>query len=95
MSLTKKNIADLLAEQVGISQTQALSTTNDFFDVIRDSLAKGEDVKLSGFGNFVIKEKAARPGRNPKTGKPVTISARKVTTFKAGIKLKEITKLGK
>jgi hypothetical protein len=48
MSLTKKNIADLLAEQVGISQTQALSITNDFFDVIRDSLAEGEDVKLSG-----------------------------------------------
>ncbi|AYQ56498.1 Integration host factor alpha subunit [Bathymodiolus thermophilus thioautotrophic gill symbiont] len=92
MSLTKKNIADLLAEQVGISQTQALSLTNDFFDTIRDSLAKGEDVKLSGFGNFVIKEKVARPGRNPKTGKPVMISARKVTTFKAGLKLKEITK---
>jgi integration host factor subunit alpha len=95
MSLTKKNIADLLAEQVGINQIQALSITNDFFDTIRDTLAKGEDVKISGFGNFVTKEKVARPGRNPKTGELAIISARRVATFKAGIKLKEMTRLNK
>jgi integration host factor subunit alpha len=94
MSITKKNIADLLAEQMGITHNQALSMTNDFFDTIKNSLAKGEDVKLSGFGNFIVREKVARPGRNPKTGEPVTISARKVATFKAGLKLKKTTKLG-
>ncbi|CAB5498843.1 Integration host factor alpha subunit [Bathymodiolus thermophilus thioautotrophic gill symbiont] len=94
MSITKKDIADLLVEQIGITHNQALSMTNNFFDTIKGSLAKGEDVKLSGFGNFIIREKVARPGRNPKTGEPVTISARKVATFKAGLKLKKITKLG-
>ncbi len=94
MSITKKDIADLLVEQMGINHNQALSMTNNFFDAIKDSLAKGEDVKLSSFGNFVVREKVARPGRNPKTGEPVTISARKVATFKAGLKLKKTTKLG-
>ncbi len=95
MSITKKDIADLLTEKVGVSQNQALSIANAFFDTIKDSLAKGEDVKLSGFGNFVLREKAARPGRNPKTGEEFTISARKVVTFKAGLKLKETTKSGR
>lgn len=94
MPITKKDIADLLVEQVGITHSQALSMTNEFFDTIKNSLARGEDVKLSGFGNFVVREKSARPGRNPKTGESVTISARKVVTFKAGLKLKKITKLG-
>lgn len=94
MSITKKNIVDLLVTQVDITHNQALLLTNDFFDTIKSTLAKGEDVKLSGFGNFVIRSKVARPGRNPKTGEPVTISARKVATFKAGIKLKKATQLG-
>ncbi|WXU00023.1 MAG: Integration host factor subunit alpha [Catillopecten margaritatus gill symbiont] len=94
MSITKKDIADLLAKQVDISHSQALSVTNDFFDTIKATLAKGEDVKLSGFGNFIVRSKVARPGRNPKTGDPVTISARTVATFKAGVKLKRITQQG-
>ncbi len=94
MSITKKDIANLLVDQIGITHNQALSMVNNFFDVIKDSLSKGEDVKLSGFGNFVVREKVARPGRNPKTGEPVIISARKVATFKAGLKLKKITKSG-
>lgn len=94
MSMTKKDIADLLVEQMGVNHNQALSMINNFFDAIKASLAKGEDVKLSGFGNFIIREKVARPGRNPKTGEPVIISARKVATFKAGLKLKKATKLG-
>lgn len=94
MSMIKKDIADLLADQVDISHRQALSITNDFFDTIKSTLAKGEDVKLSGFGNFVLREKASRPGRNPKTGEEFTISARRVVTFKAGLKLKKATNLG-
>lgn len=94
MSVTKKDIADLLVEGIGVSHNHALSITNDFFDSIKDSLAKGEEVKLSGFGNFVVREKSSRPGRNPKTGEQVIISARKVVTFKAGPKLKKATQLG-
>lgn len=94
MSITKKDIVDLLVEQVGVGHNQALSIANDFFDTIKDSLIKGEDIKLSGFGNFVLRQKVARPGRNPKTGEAFTISARKVVVFKAGLKLKEATKLG-
>lgn len=94
MSITKKYIADILAEAVEINQNQALSITNDFFDIIKNSLAKGEPVKLSSFGNFVVREKSIRPGRNPKTGEQVMISARKVVTFKAGPKLKKSTQEG-
>ncbi|MDC9715230.1 MAG: integration host factor subunit alpha [Gammaproteobacteria bacterium] len=94
MSLTKKNIADLLSKQMDINYSQALLITNDFFDTIKKSLAKGEAVKLSGFGNFVVREKVARPGRNPKTGEPATISARKVVIFKAGLKLKATVQSG-
>ncbi|SMM99167.1 Integration host factor alpha subunit [uncultured Candidatus Thioglobus sp.] len=91
MSVTKKDIVNLLVKKTAMTHNHALSITNDFFDTIKNTLAKGEDVKLSGFGNFIIREKVARPGRNPKTGEPVTISARKVTTFKAGLKLKHLT----
>ncbi|WP_369152199.1 integration host factor subunit alpha [Candidatus Thiodubiliella endoseptemdiera] len=91
MSITKKDIANLLVKKVNISHAQALLVTNSFFDTIKDTLAKGEDVKLSGFGNFVIRSKAARPGRNPKTGEAAIISARTVVTFKAGVKLKKAT----
>jgi integration host factor subunit alpha len=92
MSITKKNIADELVKRVGISNVQALEVANEFFNNIKQSLSSGEDVKISGFGNFVIREKTPRPGRNPKTGEEVIISARKVVTFKAGPKLKQATK---
>ncbi len=91
MSITKKNIADQLVSVMGINNAQALDITNEFFEQIKSTLARGEEVKLSGFGNFNIREKAARPGRNPKTGEEVLISARKVATFKAGPKLKNVT----
>jgi len=94
MSVTKKDIADLLVERIDVNHNQALSIANDFFDSIKDSLANGEEVKLSGFGNFIVREKSARPGRNPKTGEQVMISARKVVTFKAGPKLKKVTQSG-
>jgi integration host factor subunit alpha len=91
MSLTKKDIADQLASQLNLKQTQALTFVNHFFDEIKATLAQGEEVKLSGFGNFTLKEKTPRPGRNPKTGEEVLISARRVVTFKAGPKLKKTT----
>jgi len=95
MSLTKQDIANTLVKKMNLSQTLALSLTNQFFDQIIATLKTGEEIKLSSFGNFVVKEKTARPGRNPKTGEDVMISARKVVTFKAGPKLKLATQKGK
>jgi integration host factor subunit alpha len=94
MSLTKQDIANTLVKKMNLSQTLALSLTNQFFDQIIATLKTGEEIKLSSFGNFVVKEKTARPGRNPKTGEDVMISARKVVTFKAGPKLKLATQKG-
>ena len=90
MSITKKIIISALTSQTDISYSSASSITNDFFEQIKNILASGRDVKFSGYGNFVIKEKKARLGRNPKTGKSALISARKVVTFKAGPKLKSV-----
>ena len=94
MSLTKQDIANTLVKKMNLSQTLALSLTNQFFDQIIATLKTGEEIKLSSFGNFVVKEKTARPGRNPKTGEDVMISARKVVTFKAGPKLNLATQKG-
>ena len=95
MSLTKQDIAKALFKKTELTQTQALVLTNQFFDQIIETLKNGEEVKLSSFGNFVVREKTQRPGRNPKTGEEVMISARKVVTFKAGPKLKLATQKGK
>jgi len=94
MSLTKQDIANALVKKTNLTQTQALVLTNQFFEQITEMLSKGEDVKLSSFGNFVIRKKSQRLGRNPKTGEEVIISARKVVTFKAGPKLKLTTQQG-
>ncbi len=94
MSVTKKDIVNVLVERLDVNHNQALLIVNEFFDLIKQKLASGEEVKLSGFGNFNIREKSARPGRNPKTGESVTISARKIATFKAGPKLKSATQKG-
>ena len=95
MSLTKQDIANALVKKTELTQTLALVLTNQFFDQIIETLKNGEEVKLSSFGNFVVREKSQRPGRNPKTGEEVIISARKVVTFKAGPKLKKATQKGK
>ena len=95
MSLTKQDIANALVKKTKLTQTQASVLTNQFFDQIIETLKNGEEVKLSSFGNFVVREKTQRPGRNPKTGEEVMISARKVVTFKAGPKLKLATQNGK
>jgi integration host factor subunit alpha len=94
MSLTKQDIANTLVKKMNLSQTLALSLTNQFFDQIIATLKTGEEIKLSSFGNFIVREKSSRPGRNPKTGEEVIISARKVVTFKAGPKLKLATQKG-
>lgn len=88
MSMTKKQISDNLARQLDIGQSLALSIVNDFFDSIKQSLSAGEAVKLSGFGNFILRHKVKRVGRNPKTGEVVIIKPRRVVVFKAGPKLR-------
>ena len=88
MALTKAEMAERLFEDVGLNKREAKEFVDIFFDVIREALEKGENVKLSGFGNFDLREKNQRPGRNPKTGEEIPISARRVVTFRAGQKLK-------
>jgi len=88
MSLTKADIADRLFEEVGLNKREAKEFVDAYFEVIREALEKGENVKLSGFGNFQLREKNQRPGRNPKTGEEIPISARRVVTFRPGQKLR-------
>lgn len=88
MTLTKADLADLLFEQVGLNKREAKDMVEAFFEEVRDALEKGQSVKLSGFGNFELRTKSERPGRNPKTGEEIPISARRVVTFHASQKLK-------
>ncbi|MCT8830532.1 integration host factor subunit alpha [Glaesserella parasuis] len=89
MALTKIEIAENLVERCGLDKRIAKQFVEDFFEEIRRSLESGEEVKLSGFGNFTVRDKKARPGRNPKTGEDIAVSARRVVVFKAGQKLRE------
>lgn len=89
MALTKADMAERLFEDVGLNKREAKEFVDAFFDTLRDALARGEQVKLSGFGNFDLRQKNQRPGRNPKTGMEIPISARTVVTFRPGQKLKE------
>ena len=89
-TLTKAALVDLLFEQVGLNKSEAKDMVETFFDEIGESLKRGEDVKLSGFGNFQLRDKPKRPGRNPKTGEVIAITARRVVTFHASQKLKEV-----
>ncbi|HMB60163.1 MAG TPA: integration host factor subunit alpha [Xanthomonadales bacterium] len=88
MSLTKADIADRLFEEVGLNKREAKEFVDAYFEAIREALESGENVKLSGFGNFQLREKNQRPGRNPKTGEEIPISARRVVTFRPGQKLR-------
>lgn len=88
-ALTKAQLADLLFEQIGLNKRESKDMVDAFFDLISDSLVNGDDVKISGFGNFQIRTKAPRPGRNPRTGEAIPIQARRVVTFHASHKLKE------
>lgn len=89
MALTKADIAEQLYEELGLNKREAKEFVEIFFGEISDILIEGSDVKISGFGNFILRNKKARPGRNPKTGEDVEISSRRVVTFRAGQKLKE------
>jgi len=88
-ALTKANLAELLFEHIGLNKRESKDMVDAFFVLISDSLVDGNDVKISGFGNFQIRTKAPRPGRNPRTGESVPIEARRVVTFHASHKLKE------
>ena len=88
MSLTKADIADCLFNEVGLNKREAKEFVDAYFEVIRAALESGENVKLSGFGNFQLRQKNQRPGRNPKTGEEIPISARRVVTFRPGQKLR-------
>lgn len=89
MTLTKAELADILVEKVSnVTRSDAKEIVELFFEEIRSTLERGEEIKISGFGNFQLRDKPERPGRNPKTGEEVPISARRVVTFHASQKLK-------
>ena len=88
MALTKADMAEALFNELGPNKREARELVDLFFEEVRSSLASGEQVKLSGFGNFDLRDKNRRPGRNPKTGEEIPITARRVVTFRPGQKLK-------
>ncbi|HJP41919.1 MAG TPA: integration host factor subunit alpha [Gammaproteobacteria bacterium] len=92
MTLTKSDIVKQLNDEIGLNKREAKELVDSFFDNIKETLSQGHEVKLSGFGNFQLKNKSSRPGRNPRTGEDVEITARRVVTFKSGQKLKESVK---
>ena len=94
-ALTRAQLADALFDQLGLNKREAKDFVDAFFEIVSAELAKGENVKISGFGNFEVHNKSARPGRNPKTGQSVDIAARRVVTFRASGSLRQqITKAG-
>ncbi|SAK59186.1 integration host factor subunit alpha [Caballeronia temeraria] len=93
-TLTKAELAEMLFDHVGLNKREAKDMVEAFFEVIRDALESGESVKLSGFGNFQLRDKPQRPGRNPKTGEAIPIAARRVVTFHASQKLKALVETG-
>jgi integration host factor subunit alpha len=88
MTLTKATLAKTLNDEIGLSQREAKVLVDLFFAEVKNTLEHAEVVKLSGFGNFIIRDKASRPGRNPKTGEAVMVTARRIVAFKPGIKFK-------
>jgi integration host factor subunit alpha len=89
-TLTKADLAELLFERLGLNKRESKDMVEAFFDIIHGTLVTGDDVKMSGFGNFNIRRKAPRPGRNPRTGESIPIKARNVVTFHASHKLKGV-----
>ena len=89
-TLSKAQLAEKLFDNIGLNKREAKELVDAFFDRIVQELAQGEDVKISGFGNFQLRAKSPRPGRNPRTGEPIAIEARRVVTFHASQKLKAI-----
>jgi integration host factor subunit alpha len=87
-TITKAELAETLLEKVGLNKRESKDMVDAFFEEIRGALQRGESVKLSGFGNFQLRDKSQRPGRNPKTGEEIAITARRVVTFHPSQKLK-------
>jgi len=88
MAVTKADFAERLFDDLGLNKREAKEMVELFFEEIKTSLEKGEQVKISGFGKFELRDKGSRPGRNPKTGEEIPITARRVVTFRTGQKLK-------
>lgn len=87
-ALSKADMADALTETLGLNMQDSKLLVEHFFEEMRQALETGQHVKLSGFGNFTLRDKPERPGRNPKTGEEIPVLARRVVTFKPGLKLK-------
>jgi integration host factor subunit alpha len=87
-ALSKAMIVEALCSDLGLAKVDAKLILDQFFEEIRQVLEQGSHVKLSGFGNFILRDKPVRPGRNPKTGEEIPVTARRVVTFKPGFKLK-------
>ena len=88
-ALTKAQLADALFDQIGLNKREAKDFVDAFFEILSAELVRGNSVKISGFGNFEVHNKTARPGRNPQTGEPVVIASRNVVTFRASDMLRE------
>jgi integration host factor subunit alpha len=86
--MTKADIVEKVANQTGFTKTDSIEVVEELFALIKDTLEAGEIVKVSGFGNFEVKEKSDRRGRNPQTGEEIVIEARRILTFKASAMLK-------
>ena len=89
-TLTKAELSELLFDNLGLNKRESKDMVEAFFDILSQALVSGQDVKLTGFGNFNIRRKAPRPGRNPRTGEAIPITARNVVTFHASHKLKSL-----
>jgi len=87
--MTKAEIATIICDRVGLSKKESSEIVETLLEEIKDVLSRGEDVKISGFGHFIVREKNARRGRNPKTGESITIESRKVVTFRASQLVKD------
>ena len=87
-TLTKAELAELLFDRLGLNKREAKDMVEAFYEIVHATLVQGQDVKLSGFGNFNVRRKAPRPGRNPRTGESIPIKARQVVTFHPSLKLK-------
>ena len=87
-ALSKAIIVDDICDNLDLSKADAKMLVDNFFEALRKGLESGHHVKLSGFGNFILRDKEERPGRNPKTGEDIPVAPRRVVTFKSGLKLK-------
>ena len=95
-ALSKAIMAETLCDELKLSKPVAKEMVENFFEEVRHALENGQHVKLSGYGNFTLRDKPERPGRNPKTGEDIPVAARRVVTFKPGLKLKtKIEAIGK